>query len=502
MDPRRRPARTQRDQHLCEPIRRIWEEDFQAYGARKVSRQLRREGMAVARCTVERLTRWPDLLAGNRRREPSDPPVDGGRLRRPRGDRARRAPARSHAPPPVSGCPSGGARRTVVRAGPYRRVGRFQHQLRAAARRVAPGTPSVAHLEARAVLGPVVPFVVEARGGDVGVAQPPLDPREVGPARQGVGGGGGPQRVDAQAARAGGDPQLPAVVADDFMVDRGGVEGLVQGARGVVPDRPKQRAVRVGCVAGRLEVGLDPPRRLGGDRQEPGLAAFPVHPEMEDPFPQVEVAHLQLAQLFPAQPVIEERRQDRPVPDALERGFGRRVQQPPRLGVRQRRGQPLGVAGPRPLHPVRRVVADRVLLAQVVEQGRQRRELAADRGRRERPPLQVFAPGDQVGAGDRSEVLRFVEAREGGEVFHVAPVGPTGFLVPEVGEPLQLGRHRAQRGELGGGQGIGAGERMLGGDIRADGHAVSGQTGPASAAARSGPLSLPAMNGGVSRGKS
>ena len=36
-------------------VRRVFEENFRVYGARKVWRQLRREGFDVARCTVERL---------------------------------------------------------------------------------------------------------------------------------------------------------------------------------------------------------------------------------------------------------------------------------------------------------------------------------------------------------------------------------------------------------------------------------------------------------------
>ncbi len=36
-------------------IRRVWEENFRVYGARKVWRQLLREGFKLARCTVERL---------------------------------------------------------------------------------------------------------------------------------------------------------------------------------------------------------------------------------------------------------------------------------------------------------------------------------------------------------------------------------------------------------------------------------------------------------------
>ncbi len=48
-------ARQQRDAWLKPQIQRIWEENFKVYGARKVWRQLHREGIGVARCTVERL---------------------------------------------------------------------------------------------------------------------------------------------------------------------------------------------------------------------------------------------------------------------------------------------------------------------------------------------------------------------------------------------------------------------------------------------------------------
>jgi putative transposase len=48
-------ARTRRDARLKAEIERIWKANFEVYGARKVWRQLQREGIGVARCTVERL---------------------------------------------------------------------------------------------------------------------------------------------------------------------------------------------------------------------------------------------------------------------------------------------------------------------------------------------------------------------------------------------------------------------------------------------------------------
>jgi transposase InsO family protein len=60
-DPSRLPARTVRDAALREEIERVWKEHFGVYGARKVWRQLGREGIDVARCTVGRLMRQMGL---------------------------------------------------------------------------------------------------------------------------------------------------------------------------------------------------------------------------------------------------------------------------------------------------------------------------------------------------------------------------------------------------------------------------------------------------------
>jgi len=72
-------ARRLRDAELVGHIRRVHAENLGVYGARKVWRQLKREGHAAARCTVERLMRQEGLagrVRGRRRR--TTVPADAG----------------------------------------------------------------------------------------------------------------------------------------------------------------------------------------------------------------------------------------------------------------------------------------------------------------------------------------------------------------------------------------------------------------------------------------
>ena len=62
-EPERVSARARRDGWLSGEIRRVYDEHFQVYGVRKVWRQLRGEGVTVARCTVARLMRRMGLQA-------------------------------------------------------------------------------------------------------------------------------------------------------------------------------------------------------------------------------------------------------------------------------------------------------------------------------------------------------------------------------------------------------------------------------------------------------
>jgi putative transposase len=57
LTPERQPERVKRDTVLKQEIKRVYDENHQVYGARKIWLQMKREGISVARCTVERLMR-------------------------------------------------------------------------------------------------------------------------------------------------------------------------------------------------------------------------------------------------------------------------------------------------------------------------------------------------------------------------------------------------------------------------------------------------------------
>lgn len=60
-NPSQRGPRRQRDDALMPQIERVWQANMKVYGADKVWKQMNREGMVVARCTVERLMRREGL---------------------------------------------------------------------------------------------------------------------------------------------------------------------------------------------------------------------------------------------------------------------------------------------------------------------------------------------------------------------------------------------------------------------------------------------------------
>ena len=67
-DPTKRSDRAKRDEELRPKIQRVWDENHAVYGAEKVWRQLAREEVDVARCTVERLMARMGLQGATRGR--------------------------------------------------------------------------------------------------------------------------------------------------------------------------------------------------------------------------------------------------------------------------------------------------------------------------------------------------------------------------------------------------------------------------------------------------
>lgn len=69
-DPDRLPARAKRDSELRSVIREVWDANEQVYGPRKVWKELLRQGVQVARCTVRRLMKELGLEGAVRGRRP------------------------------------------------------------------------------------------------------------------------------------------------------------------------------------------------------------------------------------------------------------------------------------------------------------------------------------------------------------------------------------------------------------------------------------------------
>jgi transposase InsO family protein len=65
-NPALRCLRDQRDDTLVPHIQRVWDANLQVYGADKVWRQMKRESLRVARCTVERLMKRLQLQGARR----------------------------------------------------------------------------------------------------------------------------------------------------------------------------------------------------------------------------------------------------------------------------------------------------------------------------------------------------------------------------------------------------------------------------------------------------
>jgi len=72
-----------RDELLMPEILRVFEENYRVYGAPKIWRQLNREGISVARCTIERLMPVLGIRGVTRGRNPKTTDSSSGEVERP-----------------------------------------------------------------------------------------------------------------------------------------------------------------------------------------------------------------------------------------------------------------------------------------------------------------------------------------------------------------------------------------------------------------------------------
>ena len=120
--------------------------------------------------------------------------------------------------------------------------------------------------------------------------------------------------------------------------------------------------------------------------------------------------------------------------------------------IAERRRLAYAAFRPRPLDAFGRIVGDGILLAEIVEQRRERGEPVPDRAAAKPAVRELVAPGDDVRARHSSNFLRPGDAGESHEVADRILVGTLCARVAEIGEPLDLRRYVRQAVELGGGE--------------------------------------------------
>jgi len=214
----------------------------------------------------------------------------------------------------------------------------------------------------------------------------------------------------------------------------------IERASAVICNRTEHGGGGIGAVAGQRHIFLDQLlcRHMHGD--EADLAALAVHAEMHHAPAAVQVTQPQAAELLAADAVIEQGGEDGAIAHALEGVLGRGVEQLAGLSVTERwRGAFIGI-NRRPLDAIDRITSNSVTLAEIIEQGRKRRELAANGGISQAASLELLAPGDDMGARHGAELGGTAQTGKGAELPDIDAVGLAGFGIGDVGKPFKLRR--------------------------------------------------------------
>lgn len=110
---------------------------------------------------------------------------------------------------------------------------------------------SIRHLERRTVLGPRLAVIVDAGGGDIGMAEPLLDFGDVGLVIERIRGGCRAQPMGADL-----EPELCRIGPDEH-INAIRCNGFVEPAIAIITDWTEQGAVFVRGVSGSLEIVVD-----------------------------------------------------------------------------------------------------------------------------------------------------------------------------------------------------------------------------------------------------
>jgi len=212
------------------------------------------------------------------------------------------------------------------------------------------------------------------------VAEPLLNFRDVRLVGERVRGRRCAQRMHAEAVYLSADTGFQPIFPHNILIHRVGIEWPIELLGAIIGHRTKHGAGGIGTVAGERQIFLNQPLREHLDGYEPDLVAFPLDPKMQHALPALHVLYAQAAELLATDAMIEQGGQDGAIADTLEGIVGRRIEQLAGLGIAEGRGAAFIVVGHRALDAVDGVAGDRVALAQIIEQGRQRREFAPDAG--------------------------------------------------------------------------------------------------------------------------
>src|ERR1700722_15576503 len=124
----------------------------------------------------------------------------------------------------------------------------------------------------------------------------------------------------------------------------------------------------------------------------------------------------------------------------------RRLEEFARLMIGDRRRLAFAAPSLWPLDALRRVMGHRILVAEIFEQRRQRREPVSDRAAAEASAREFVAPGDDVRARDDPKFFRPADAGKAHKVLHGGFVRATRARVRKIGEPLSLKGARRRAG--------------------------------------------------------